>query len=565
MEKILKIKLIISAVVVCILVTVLGLALVEKYTPSETMRALDGYYDVAEDEAVVILENEIYSEEHALLRDGGIYLSFAMVKEFFTDKFYLDEEEGVLSYVRPGELIRVEVNQSSYYINEELIPTEQVVLWRAEEVYYVSLAFVSEYADMQYVLYENPNRVVINYHRVEYLYYDTMEETPLRVEPDIKSDILMRFPANERLYYIAGTGSGGSSFIKVMAPNGIYGYVQNKYLGESYHMAMDSSYSEPEGEHSLLEAPVLLGWHQVTVPKANDNLEQVVEHATGLNVISPTWYRLTDTQGGISSLADAGYVERAHAMGLQVWALIDNFDSSVDTYELLSSTAARTALIENMMQEAATYGFDGWNLDFETLASKTGVHYVQFIKELSVRCRKEGIILSVDNYVPAAYNAFYGIEEQGRFADYVIIMAYDEHYSGGNKAGSVASIGFLKKAVKDTLAMVPKEQIVMGVPFYTRLWAEKEGSLSSEALTMNGAADVLKRRKIEAKWNEETAQNYAEYEENGATYKIWLEDVHSIDERMKVIDGAQLAGVAAWRLGYETEEIWPIIQHYLSN
>ena len=568
MEKALKIKLIVSTIVICGVITALAIALVNKYTPSETMRTLDNYYDVASDEAVVLLENEIYGER-ALIREGGIYLSFETIDSIINDDFYLDEAEQMLSYTLPEEVIRVEEGQAYYYSNKEEKQLSHPALLKLEDVYYLSLEFTELFSNMTYAFYENPNRVVIHYQWIDFLYYDTVEaETPIRFEPDIKSDILRIVPAGEKLYYIGGTGTGSRSFLKVMTQDGIYGYVQKMFLGESYYETLQSAYTEPEYSHILLEEKVLLGWHQVTVQKANDNLEQLVEIAKEMNVISPTWYRLTDTEGNISSLADADYVTRAHEMGLQVWALIDNFDQNVSTFDLLSSSAARAVLIDNMMAEAKKYGFDGWNIDFETMTSKTGPHYIQFIKELSVRCRQEGIILSVDNYVPAPYNAFYDLESQGKVVDYVIIMAYDEHYSGSEAAGSVSSIGFLKEAVNGTLAKVPRERIVMGVPFYTRLWAEQEVDgevkLSSEALTMSGAQDVLERNGVNAEWDAATGQNYAEYTKDGITYKIWLEDTDSLHERLKVIAGANVAGVAAWRLGFETEDVWPIIDAYMN-
>lgn len=567
MEKGLRIKLIIGTIVVCAILTALAIVLIDKYTPSETMRTLDKYYDVAPDEAVVLMENEIY-EERVLLREGGMYLSVETVLELLNNQFYLDETEQLISLALPEELICAEEGQAFYFNNGEKIPLGHPALLREGEEFYLSLEFTGMFSNMSYQFYENPNRVVIHYQWIDFLYYNTTaENTPIRFEPDIKSDILRLVPSGEKLYYIGGTGAGSSSFIKVMTQDGIYGYVQKKFLGESYYDALQSAYVEPEYSYISLEESVLLGWHQVTVPKANDNLEQIVAKAEGLNVISPTWYRLTDTEGNISSLADSGYVERAHGMGIKVWALIDNFDQNVSTFDLLSSSSARATLIDNMMSEAALYGFDGWNIDFETLTAKTGPHYIQFLKELSIRCRKEGLVLSVDNYVPAPYNEFYDLETQGKVVDYVIIMAYDEHYSGSKTVGSVASIGFLKEAVNDTLAKVPRERIVMAIPFYTRLWAEQmvdgEVKLSSEALTMNGAADVLERNGVTAAWDSSVAQNYAEYEKDGITYKIWLEDKDSLHERLKVIAGADVAGVAAWRLGYETEEIWPIIESYI--
>ncbi len=568
MEKALKIKLIVSTILICGIITALAIALVNKYTPSETMRPLDNYYDVAPEEAVVLFENEIYGER-ALLRQGGIYLTLDTVDSVLNDAFYLDEEEQLLIYTLPEEVIRAEEGQAFYHSNRDLIQLSHPAFIKLNGIYYVSLDFVERFSNMTYAFYENPNRVVIHHQWIDFLYYDTVEaETPIRFEPDIKSDILRLVPAGEKLYYIGGTGAGGRSFIKVMTQDGIFGYVQKMFLGESYYDAMQSTYVEPEYTHITMEEKVMLGWQQVTVPKANDNLEQLAETAKEMNVVSPTWYRLSDTVGNISSLADAGYVERAHELGLQVWALIDNFDANVSTYELLSSSAARARLIDMMMYEVEKYGFDGWNIDFETLTSATGPHYIQFLKELSVSCRQKGVVLSVDNYVPASYNEFYDLKSQGEVVDYVIIMAYDEHYSGSETAGSVASLNFLKKATNDTLTKMPKERIIMAIPFYTRLWAEQEvdgqKTLSSEALTMNGAKDVLERNNVKAEWDEVTCQNYAEYTVEGTTYKIWLEDVDSLHERMKVIAGADAAGVAAWRLGFETEEIWPIIDAYMN-
>jgi len=566
MEKGLKIKIIIGAVLVCILVAVLAVSLKIKYTPSETMGSLDGYYDVSEREAVIIIEKDIY-EETALLQDGEVYVSYDMVTALLTDEFYLDTEENVFSYVLPEELIRLETGKAVYYRNDEVCKLDAPALLLLDGRYYMSLSFVSMFADMMYEFYENPNRVVIHHRWIEFLYYDVAEEAPVRFQPDIKSDIIRYVPEGEKLYYIGGSGTGGSSFIKVMLEDGIYGYVQKKFLSESYYDTRQSTYIEPEHTYYSMEDKVRLGWHVVTVPAANDNLEKMVKNAKEMNVISPTWYALTDNEGNFSSLADASYVERAHAMGLQVWALIDNFSDNVDTYELLSSTATRQKLIDRMMTEAETYGFDGWNIDFETLASKTGPHYIQFIKELSVRCKKAGLVLSVDNYVPAPYNAFYDLETQGKFVDYVIIMAYDEHYAGSAEAGSVASIGFLKDAVNNTMQVMPKERIVMAIPFYTRLWAEEQAGdsvkVTSEALTMNGGQDVLKRNGITAKWDADCGQNYAEYTLAGVTYKIWLEDVDSLTERLNVIGGADVAGIAAWRLGFETDEVWPIIGNYI--
>lgn len=562
MSKSMKIKVIGSAVLTCLVIILLAVAMIKKYMPNDCMMALNEYYVVDETEAIVILETTT-QEERAVLADGGIYLRYETVKTLLNNNFYLDEAEHVLLLALPAELVQASEGEAHYIINQEERQLSAPALRNIGGTYFVSTEFVELFSNVEFEYYSNPNRLIVHYQWVDFLYFNTAEEAPLRVEPSIKSEILVQLPEDAKLYYIGGTGTAGRSFIKVMTQDGIYGYVQRKFLNESYYEVRKSSYQAPVYTYHAMGEKVRLGWHQVTVPEANAKLDNILKGTTGLNVIAPTWYRLADEEGNITSLADAAYVEKAHSKGLQVWALVDNFDKNISTFEVLSSTAARTNLIQNLVDEAKKYGLDGINIDFETLSTSTGVHFIQFLKELSIQCRNSGLVLSVDNYVPAPYNEFYDLKTQGEVVDYVIIMAYDEHYSGSPEAGSVASINFVKEAVNNTLAKMPRERIIMGIPFYTRLWkeTEKDGqiSLSSEALTMAGAESVLMQNGVSASWDEETAQNYVEYEKDGTVYKMWMEDEDSLTRKLQIISEANVSGIAAWRLGYESEEIWPLI------
>lgn len=562
MRKSMKIKVIGSAVLTCLVIILLVIAMIKKYMPNDCMMALNEYYVVDETEAIVILETTT-QEERAVLAEGGIYLQYETVKALLNSDFYLDEAENALLLALPTELIQVSEGETHYLANQEKRQLSAPALRNMGGTYFVSTEFIGLFSNVEFEYYSNPNRLIVHYQWIDFLYFDTAEEAPLRVEPSIKSEILVQLSKDAKLYYIGGTGTAGRSFIKVMTQDGIYGYVQRKFLNESYYEVRQSSYQAPIYTYHTMEGKVRLGWHQVTVPEANAKLENVLKGTTGLNVIAPTWYRLADEEGNISSLADAAYVEEAHGKGLQVWALVDNFDKTVSTFNVLSSTAARANLVRNLIDEAVKYELDGINIDFEALSASTGVHFIQFLKELSIQCRISGLVLSVDNYVPAPYNEFYDLKTQGEVVDYVIIMAYDEHYSGSPEAGSVASIDFVKEAVNNTLAKMPRERIVMGVPFYTRLWkeTEKDGqlTLSSEALTMAGAESVLVQNGVSASWDEKTAQNYVEYEKDGTVYKMWMEDEDSLTRKLQIISEANVAGIAAWRLGYESEEIWPLI------
>ncbi|MEG2871511.1 MAG: glycosyl hydrolase family 18 protein, partial [Clostridium sp.] len=288
---------------------------------------------------------------------------------------------------------------------------------------------------------------------------------------------------------------------------------------------------------------------------------ELLSTSQGVNVIAPTWFSLSDNDGNYESLASKSYVDKAHAMGIQVWAVLDNFSrecsQNVQSEKLFAKTAARKKLISKLMKEADTYGFDGINLDFESLQEAAGVHYVQFIRELSVSCREKGIILSVDNYVPAAYNKFYNRKEQGIVADYVIIMGYDEHYAGGDP-GSVASLGYVEKGIKDTVDIVPKEKVINGVPFYTRLWTQKGDKITSKAMGIFSAKQWISDNNVELIWEEEIGQYYGEVQTADGFSYLWMEDAKSLGLKMDLIKKYDLAGVSGWKLGLETQDMWDV-------
>ena len=234
-------------------------------------------------------------------------------------------------------------------------------------------------------------------------------------------------------------------------------------------------------------------------------------------------------------------------------------------YAILSSTTVRAKLIEGLVNEALACGMDGINVDFEQISADCGEHFIQFIRELSIPCRKNGLVLSIDNYVPMGGTGHYDREEQGIVADYVIIMGYDEHYAGSKEAGSVASINFVEEGISQTIAEVPANKVINAIPFYTRIWETSDEGISSQAVGMDMADEYVRTHNIPVEWNEETCQNYGEYTQNGVLYQVWLEDDSSIEVKLNIMDKYQLAGVASWRLGFEKPEIWNVIEAYLNR
>ncbi|MDF2800934.1 MAG: hypothetical protein K0S61_837 [Anaerocolumna sp.] len=564
-----KISIIGTTVVLLIIITAGALALIHKFTPSEKVMPLTDYYQVETNEVLVVMQDSIY-EKKGLIEDKHVYIDYDTVKSAFNKRFYWDNNEEILSYTTPEEVITSTPGQLEYYSNGEEKTSDYPIVIMQKDIVYIAIDFVEKYSDMEFNYFDNPNRVVITYKWGDYLFTNVKKQTQLRYEPSIKGDILAELAVGALLTFVDTSETTGNHFSKVMTVDGVIGYVKNSQVEESQYKTLTSKFVPKEYSHISMEGDVNLVWHQVTNQDANNNLLQLLGVTKGVNVVSPTWFSLADNEGNITSLADKKYVERAHENGIFVWALVDDFNTEVDKSKLLSSTASRSHLIKELMVKTSEYKLDGINIDFEKVPQDAGEHFIQFIRELSVICREEGIVLSIDNYVPASYNSFYDWNEQGVVADYVIVMAYDEHHAGSKESGSVSSIGFVQNAVTEILNYVPKERVIMALPFYTRQWKEETGDggalgVTSQAYGMQTAQDILKQNGGTPKWDDVTGQYYGEYTLDGALYRIWLEEEESIEKKLKVITEADVAGIAGWKLGLEKAEIWDVITKYVNE
>lgn len=577
-----KIIPVLIAIVLIIIVTVLsvGLKLVDKYSYSKERADLEEYFSVSGgDEVAIVLGNELV-EESAKLLDGVYYFDLATVRKYFNDRFYEDKNERLLLYSLPEDTVRTEIGSSIYYLEDGATDIGFPAARYEEsadgsgETLYVAADYVKLFADYRYRTFAGPNRMQV--YTVEY--GETGEkariakDTAIRYQGGVKSSILADVAEGDRVTVLEEM----ETWSKVKTEDAIIGYVENKRLKQDGGSAAGIEAQPVEEGEAVFANPVFtsisrpykinLAWHAVAGTAGNDTLVSVLGNTKGINVISPTWFALTNNEGDFSSFASMEYVEKAHNMGLEVWGLIDNFSNpDVDTYEVLSYTSKRAYLIETLVKTALQYNLDGINIDFEGLSQDTGEHFVQFIRELSIPCRKNGIVLSVDNYVPMGYTDHYNRGEQGVFADYVIIMGYDEHYNGSPEAGSVASIGFVEDGIRKTVEQVPAEKVINGLPFYTRIWKSEGAGLTSEAVGMEMAEQFVANHGIELRWDEETCQNYGEIQEGGTFYQVWLEDEHSIEAKLNIMQKYNIAGVAAWKLGFEKDSIWDVIEKYLNQ
>lgn len=550
-----------------IIIVFFTVVLVNKLSPSKEVMDLTEYYNKNSGEVVLVLQNKIYEKPGKLI-DGIVYIDYDTVVTEFNKRMYWDTNENLLVYTTPNEVIKAEVGSKDYYINKSKNSETYTIVKTDGDFVYIALDFVEKYSDIRYEEFENPSRVIIEYKWGEYLYSMVKKDTSLRVKPNIKSKILDELKVGEILTFLDTDEVVDAKFIKVMTKDGIVGYVRDKYLKESFYETMKSDFEKPNYTNISKDYTINLVWHQVTNQDANNALMGLLEKTKGVTTISPTWFSITDEQGNLSSIASETYVERAHNLDVEVWGLVDDFNKDVNMFNLLSYTSKREKLANELIANAIKYNLDGINIDFENISLDTGKHYIQFIRELAIKCRNNGVVLSVDNYVPMPYSEYYDRQEQGIVADYVIIMAYDEHHASSEISGSVSSIDYVKSAVDKTLEMVPKEKVIIGIPFYTRLWRETkvgdETKVTSEAYAMRKAENLLKDYEIEAKWDETTKQYYAEFDHEGALYKIWLEEEESIEAKMKIINENKVAGVAGWKLGLEKDNVWNVIIKYVN-
>lgn len=542
-----------------------GRMLYEKYSPSKEMADANEYFGLSSDQDMAVIYNQEMLEDKARFIDGRVYLNVETVYQYLNSRFYWDGTENVYLYALPTELVSVEVGSSEYTISKAKQSESYVILRADGSDAYVALDFVQKYTNFTYEYWEEPNRVHIVNEFGSKDVATAQKNAAVRYQAGIKSPILTNVEKGDTMYVLAEPEEI-EEWTRVLTRDGYIGYICDRQIsGVTQETIAEPEFTEPEYTSISRDYTINLSWHQVTNMDANNQLLNRIADTKGLTTISPTWFSIADTDGNISSLASQSYVNYAHQQGLEVWALVDNFKEGVSTYDTLSRTSSRQRLVNQLTAAAIQYGLDGINVDFETISEDCGRAFIQFIRELSIMCRINGIVLSVDNYVPTASSSHYFRGEQGVFADYVIIMGYDEHYAGSDEAGSVASYGFVESGIQKTLEEVPKEKVINAVPFYTRFWrTDEEGEVSSEALGMDSAQQRAKNNEVEPTWDETTRQYYIELEYEGSIYQMWMEEERSIEEKMQLIKQYGLAGVASWRLGYERAGIWDVILKYVN-
>ena len=568
MKKSIKIILIISVIVILVLGAGIGAILVKKYTPGTEKADLYSYFNTTkESEAVsptIIMQDKIL-EDKAYLLSGNYYLSLDIIKQYINEKFYWDSNENVLIITTATEVTKVVPGSSTYYVDAAVQEFNKTIIQKDNSGnIYVDVDFVKMYSEMDYKTSETPNRIWIRNTWGETDTATVGSDTQIRYRAGVKSEILTEAKEGDKVYIVESEGS----WKKVYTTEGFIGYIKNSKLKDKRTENLSSEYTEPAYENISIGSKINLAWQAIYGDGTEDNakMADLVSETKGLDVISPTWFYLTNSTGAVASLADSTYVTQAHSLGLDVWGTIQDFNTDSDgklyADSVLPYTSKREKMEDDLIGLAIQYNLDGISINFEQFSSDNGENYIQFLRELSIKCRENKIVLSSVNYVPVAWREYYHRQEQGEILDYVIIMAYPEHDGVDGEAGPECSLPYLKKSTENIIKEVDASKVIMAVPFYSVRWTGSGDSLKRSSRTMRRVASDLSIVGATKTWQSDIGMNYAEYTQSGVDYKLWIEDAKSIEEKVKLLSGYNIAGVAYWALGQETSDVWDGVVKY---
>ena len=548
-------KKVLPTLFILVLIGVLGVVFYKnyfvKYTYTDEKVDLNLYYEVkGEDDYPVILQDE-WSDYHAKKIGEQYYLDYETVTTLLNDRFYYGEEDGELLYCLPDTRITAKEGESAWTDSSGAATQEQYAICVKEgDTLYVALDFVRKYTNFSYEAFTEPNRISIYNSWGERQEAEVTRATKLRSSGGVKSKVVSEVPEGTKLVVIERM----DNWSKVVTPDVMIGYIENRKMTEPTTVAMTpvADYQEPEYKRTALDGKVNMAWHNIAGAAGNDTFAGRIANTQSVNVVAPTWFVVLNDTGSVEVRATQAYADAAH-------------ESEGVQQKFLASGEARSEVISKVTDTALEMGIDGINVDIEGISEKYGDDFIEFVRELSIVCRGAGLVMSVDNYVPYNFNNHYRLDEQGIFADYVVIMGYDEHYAGSQEPGSVASIGYVTYGIEEALKCVPAEKLINGIPFYSRIWKTAADGVTSMAYGMNELQIFIANHNMTVEWNASTEQNYAEVSEDDATYQIWIEDAESIEKKLEVMQAHGIAGVAEWCLGMESADVWTVIADYMNK
>lgn len=541
-----------------------------------------------EDHAVLypLIYNGQLMSHHVMVEDGEFYLPFELLKTEIDPYLFLDQEGQTVILTTNDQVITL----NSTHLTNELKDETVELLFPVKEiegtVYVPYSPFETIYPYALNLFFTGKDEGVVelrsfNEPRLYGEIYLPFDEGALEQEEQEPRTSYVRTGHTDQAPFVQELMERAEVIIYEEKDEWYYIQTNEGYMGyvpkEEVHLKgiVTQKWEKPEKTFSPwnpLGGKINLTWEHIV--RRTPNTDSITP-PKGVNVVSPTWFHLQDAEGTLKNIADKRYVDWAHQNGYQVWALVTNDFNPDFTHEVLSNYSKRKNLILQLLYFSELYNLDGINIDFENVYTKDKENLVQFMRELTPYLHEQGLVVSIDVTIRSQsemWSVFLDREALGEVVDYMMVMTYDEHWAASPKAGSVASLPWVERGLLGVLEQVPNEKVLLGVPFYTRLWKEEKDDqgkikVSSKAYSMNGIEEWITERDVPILYDEQSGQNYAEYhdKDEDVIYKIWLENEISMAKRIELVHKYNLAGVASWRRGFEKPVIWDVIQEGLEK
>lgn len=545
-------KNIIFFIIIGIIVLALGFIYEVNKSSNETVDLFEGYKNP------IVKEGQVIGE--GMITKGEILLPFDFLKEELTIDIVKDETSNAVILTTNRHVFEFEHESLNLLINEAPVQLS-VGLQEKNGITYIPYGPLSKFYRYD-VTYLNDSGVILLKEKEVPYQYGVMEKVgriAVREGATIKAPIVSHLEKESTFMIL----DSKESFYFIQKEDGYFGYVRKKHvdLGSIKIVNREKNQRrtwEPlENIHLTFEA----------VYNQNPDVSKM-KKPTGVHVVSPTWFELIDGNGKIKNKASKPYVDWAHKNNMKVWALFaSDFRNPDVTHDALKKRVSRKNMIKQLLFYSEMYNLDGINIDFENVYLKDKENLVQFVRELTPILHQQNMVVSIDvTFISGSemWSRFLDREKLGNTVDYMVVMAYDEHWALSPKAGSVSSLPWVESNLKKILKEVPREKLLLGIPFYMRVWTiDEKGNVSSDVLSMKYRDEWIEKKGITLTYNGKAGQHYGEYQSDGKTYKVWFEDKVSIKNRMDLVDKYNLKGVASWQKGFADEKVWKTIRNEL--
>jgi len=487
--------------------------------------------------------------------DGMIYLSYDYIKNNLDENINYDKASNEVILNNKNNK-KFKINENKAKFNSGEINLRAPVIEKDGEIMLPIEAFIYDY-DVRLRYNPDIRLLLLDYEDKEYNLSKTTDEALLREDNSNNSPIIKKLPVGEEIYIYGDKGK----FYKVRMVDGYAGYIEKDKVDDNFETIVLKSPEKSENKE-----PLNITWDYTYAEHKQEKIDKI-KNIPGLDVIIPTWFSIRNTNGDLIDRGNLDYVKRYNDLGIKVWGYLDNsFDPEI-THGALSNKETRAKIIDKTLELCKKYSMEGLNIDFEHTKIDDRDKITDFVKELREKA-PDDFIISVDVTPQISSDVTkepYDRKKLAEISDYIVVMAYDQHWGSSDKAGSVAQYKWVEGSINVLFKNVPNEKMILGIPLYSRIWKENNGKVTSKTITMDEINKIIKNKSLKPIWDEESSQNYVEYTENGSTYKIWIEDASSIQEKVSLVNKYDLAGVASWRMGFETNDIWKVISNELDK